>query len=150
MSKTPYSIRKVIPGIRNAIKLGYCVFFQVMVVLLWTLFLASCAQYERPEDVEGPVFIEVSPHEIVASGGSTQDIWVTVLDVERRPVPGVLVRAESDTPARVVVVPESLLTNAEGRAVFSANGISRFPGAAYITFVADGLSAQVETDFLVW
>ncbi|MEE9201114.1 MAG: hypothetical protein V3V45_06710 [Candidatus Brocadiales bacterium] len=114
------------------------------------MFLASCAHYETPKDVEGPVFIEVSPHEIVASSGSIQDIWVTVLDVERRPVPGVLVRAESDTPARVIVAPESLLTNVEGRALFSANGISHFPGTAYITFVADGLSAQVETDFLVW
>lgn len=123
---------------------------QLTVVLLWAVFLSSCSQYEIPRDVVGPVYIEVSPHEIIASGGSVQTIWVKVLDAGRNPVPDVQVHAESDTPARVVVRPERLLTNGEGVAVFTARGISRFPGAALITFDAEGLSASVKTDFLVW
>ncbi len=134
----------------STMKLYFVHSLQFTAILLWGVFLSSCSQYEVPRDVVGPVYIEVSPHEIIASGGSSQTIWVKVLDAGRNPVPEVQVHARSDTPARVTVSPERLLTNGEGVAVFTASGISRFPGAAHIIFDAEGLSASVKTDFLVW
>ncbi|MFQ5861766.1 MAG: hypothetical protein ACE5IC_01455, partial [Candidatus Brocadiales bacterium] len=69
----------------------------------------------------------MSPFSITAGSGEVHTIWVTVLDGARNPVPNVLVRARSDTPSRVLITPESLLTDEEGKAVFTANAVSHFP-----------------------
>ncbi len=115
------------------------------VVLFWAVLLSSCTQYEIPKDVSGPVFIEATPVEITAGSGEVHTIWVTVLDGARNPVRNVLVRAKSSMPNRALVTPESLLTNEEGKAVFTINAVSHLPGTAYITFTADGLSVEVKT-----
>ncbi|MHC4197563.1 MAG: hypothetical protein ACYSRP_06595 [Planctomycetota bacterium] len=123
-------------------------FILLVTTLFWTILVQSCAQYETPERVSGPAFIEVSPFEITAGSGEVHTIWVIVLDGAKNAVPNVLVHAVSDTPSRVLVQPESLLTDKEGKAVFTANAITHFPGTAYIIFTADGLSTKVETIYI--
>ena len=118
------------------------------IVILLAGFVASCAQYNIPQDISGPVYMEVSPHVIIAGSGQVHSIWVTVLDGKREPLQGVPVAAKSDTPNRVSVTPESLYTNEEGKAVFTVNAISYVPGTAHIVFTASGLSVKVDTDFI--
>lgn len=125
-------------------------FMQSTFIFLFAVLLQSCAQYEIPKGVSGPASMEVSPHEITAGSGEHQTIWVTVLDGERKPLPNVLVKANSDMPNRASVTPESSLTNDEGIAVFTVTGIARVPGSAHITFTADGVSDEVRTVFNVW
>ncbi len=137
---------EIILDVTNAMKTRR--FVQLTVILFWAILLVSCAGYEIPKDVSGPAFIEAIPHEITAGTGEVQTIWVTVLDGAGNPVPNVLVRARSDTPPRVLVTPESSLTDEEGKAIFTANAISHFPGTAHIIFTADGLSVEVETYFI--
>lgn len=55
-----------------------------------------------------------------------------------------LLCTRNDTPSRVLVRPESLLTNEKGKAVFTVNVISYLTGGAFITFTADRSSAVVE------
>ena len=118
------------------------------IVILLAGFVAYCAQYNIPQDISGPAYMEVSPHIIVASSGQVHTIWVTVLDDKREPLQGVPVSAKSDTPNRVLVTPENSHTDKEGKAIFTAKAISYVPGTAHIVFTASGLSVEVDTDFI--
>ncbi len=122
--------------------------FKTASIILWAGFVASCAQYNIPQDISGPAYIEVSPYTVISGSGQVHTIWVTVLDGERNPLHNVPVKAKSDTPNRISVTPESLYTNEEGKAVFTVNAISYVPGTAQIVFTANGLTAKVETDFI--
>jgi hypothetical protein len=113
-----------------------------------SVFMVSCAHDDIRENTSGPAYMEVSPHSFVADAGQVHTIWVTVLDGERNPLQNVLVTAKSDTPNRISVTPESVHTNEEGKAVFTINAISHIPGTAHIVFTANGLTAEVETDFI--
>lgn len=128
---------------------GLELFVRLTIILFLTITLPSCAQQEISKEVSGSVFIEAIPFEITAESGEHLTIWVTVMDSKRKPLPNVLVQAESDTPSRALVTPESLLTNDEGVAIFTVTGISHMPSRAHITFTTDGLSAEVRTILIV-
>lgn len=122
-------------------------YLMLSLLLLGTVITTSSAETLSTEMLE-PASIEASPWYVTAGSGELHNIYVTVLDKNGNPLPNVLVRASSDMLERALVEPESLLTNEEGKAVFTIRGLY-FPGKAYITFEAGGVSDQVETFWII-
>ncbi|MCP4363924.1 MAG: hypothetical protein GY800_01285 [Planctomycetes bacterium] len=137
-----YGINTINPRMARLIKPA--VFF----ICSLFVFMVSCAHYDIPANTSGPVYMEVSPNVVIADSGQVHTIWVTVLDGKRNPLQGVPVTAKSDTPNRISVTPENLHTDKEGKAIFTVNAISHIPGTAHAVFTANGLTAEVKTDFI--
>lgn len=118
-------------------------YLMLSLLLLGTVITTSSAETLSTE-AGVPATIEASPWYVTAGSGELQTVYVTVLDQNGNPLPNVLVKAWSSMPERALVEPESLLTNEEGKAVFTIRGLY-IPGKALITFEAGGVSDQVET-----
>lgn len=106
------------------------------------LLVASYAFGEAPS----PAYIEVSPNFLTANSGELHEVYVTVLDQDRNPLPNILVSAKSSLIGRVSLEPDSAMTDENGKVVFTVRGIY-FPGAADITFTAGEISESIST---VW
>ncbi|OHB88214.1 MAG: hypothetical protein A3C38_01590 [Planctomycetes bacterium RIFCSPHIGHO2_02_FULL_50_42] len=125
-----------------------------LIVILMVLVLYSCASVEQqqpsktfPPDYTGPAIMEATPWEVTLISGSTDYIYVTVMDQHRNPLPGQTVTISFDHSARAVAYLQedqcSPVTNQKGQAWFVIAG-KGFPNNGNITLSCGEASTTVE------
>ncbi|MCQ4575200.1 MAG: Ig-like domain-containing protein [Candidatus Brocadiales bacterium] len=124
---------------------------QTLLIILTVLFVCSCSTLEQPAQTfppnyTGPAIIKVTPWETTLVSGSTGHIYVSILDENRNPLPGLTVTATMDSGAKSVAYFDTLITNPvtneKGQAVFVAVGTG-FPDNGNIKFSCGPVSKSV-------
>lgn len=125
-------------------------------IFLLGLLLSSCVAQApkaaltsayRPtgETTKIPAYIEVIPWFVGVQSGSVVNIYVTVLDQNRRPLAGQEVRATIAEPAVARLNSSRRITDENGKAVFTLTGIA-FPEITTLTFYAGSVSSTIIID----
>lgn len=126
--------------------------YSTSILTLIALFLNSCAYNGSSNrtvspDYKGPVYMEISPHEVSVCNGSTETVYITVLDKSRKPMPDQTVRAavvadEGNSPTAYLFNDEAT-TNEQGRTSFLVVGLM-FPGWSSLVFTAGDISYALD------
>ncbi|MFQ5956364.1 MAG: hypothetical protein ACE5KK_01170 [Candidatus Brocadiales bacterium] len=124
-------------------------------IFLLSLLLSSCALHVpegtvspgRPaqETAGRPAYIEAVPNFVGVASGLVRFVYVTVLDQERKPLPGQEVRAVIADPAVAILDNDRRFTDEEGKVTFTLTGVG-FPDYTTLTFYVEDLSYSIVVD----
>ena len=91
----------------------------------------------EPPAEEAPVgSINLSDSTITLQTGESENIVVTVLGTDGKPVIGYLITPEISDPSAIMISPASMTTDSNGQIVFSVAALSVTDASAVITFRA--------------
>ncbi len=126
--------------------------FLTIVLTLVVLILSSCAYNGEisgalPPDYKGPVYMEISPNVVSVCNGSTETVYITVLDKNRKPVPDQTVQAavvadEGNSPT-AYLFNDKAVTDETGRSEFLVTGLM-YPGWSSLVFTVGDISYALD------
>lgn len=124
----------------------------IITLALPLLFLNSCAYNGLsleafPSAYEGPAYMEISPNWVSVCNGSTETVFITVLDKDRKPIPNQVVRgavvAGGGSSPTAYFLNNSSITDEEGRATFLVAGLM-YPGWSSLVFTSGDISYALD------
>ncbi|MDI6759587.1 MAG: hypothetical protein QMD05_02055 [Candidatus Brocadiaceae bacterium] len=85
--------------------------------ILAVFLLVPCMAFGYEEPMEC-AFMTVSPGAVSLDTGITDEVYVTILDNEKKPMYGHLITVTNEHPEFVIVEPKEAITDADGKVAF--------------------------------
>ncbi len=112
----------------------------ILAVFLLVPFVATADEMECS-------YMMVAPSAISLGPGASDEVYVTILDTEKRPIAGHLVTALSDNPELLLIQPTEALTDDTGKALFNLTGLAGLDWCPIkVSFVCEDREALIHID----